>query len=40
MSNADIRVEKDSMGDVPVPADKLWGAQARFDRYKFEYGRS
>jgi hypothetical protein len=24
MSSADIRVEKDSMGDVPVPADKLF----------------
>jgi fumarate hydratase class II len=26
MSDADIRVEKDSMGDVSVPADKLWGS--------------
>jgi fumarate hydratase, class II len=27
MSQAAVRIEKDSLGEVPVPADKLWGAQ-------------
>jgi fumarate hydratase class II len=38
MSNADIRVEKDSMGDVPVPADKLWGAQTQRSLEHFSIG--
>ncbi len=25
----DVRIEKDTMGDVEVPADKLWGAQTQ-----------
>ena len=29
MSDAGVRVEKDSMGEVRVPADKLWGAQTQ-----------
>jgi fumarate hydratase class II len=29
MNKADMRVEKDSMGDVSVPATKLWGAQTQ-----------
>jgi fumarate hydratase class II len=29
MRNAEIRMEKDSMGEVSVPSDKLWGAQTQ-----------
>jgi hypothetical protein len=29
MSQTDTRVEKDSLGDVAVPAYKLWGAPER-----------
>jgi fumarate hydratase, class II len=29
MSNTDTRVEKDSLGEVAVPASKLWGAQTQ-----------
>jgi len=29
MSQTDTRIEKDSLGDVAVPADKLWGAPER-----------
>ncbi len=39
MSNVDIRVEKDSMGDVPVPAGKLWGAQTQRSLEHFSIGR-
>jgi fumarate hydratase, class II len=38
MSHAGIRVEKDSMGDVPVPADKLWGAQTQRSLEHFSIG--
>jgi fumarate hydratase, class II len=38
MSNANIRVEKDSMGDVAVPADKLWGAQTQRSLEHFSIG--
>ena len=38
MSNADIRVEKDSLGDVPVPASKLWGAQTQRSLEHFSIG--
>jgi fumarate hydratase class II len=38
MSNADVRIEKDSMGDVPVPADKLWGAQTQRSLEHFSIG--
>ena len=38
MSHADIRVEKDSMGDVRVPADKLWGAQTQRSLEHFSIG--
>jgi fumarate hydratase, class II len=38
MSHADIRVEKDSMGDVPVPVDKLWGAQTQRSIEHFSIG--
>jgi fumarate hydratase class II len=29
MSDNNLRIAKDSLGDVPVPADKLWSAQIR-----------
>ncbi|WP_231737776.1 class II fumarate hydratase [Terracidiphilus gabretensis] len=38
MSNADVRIEKDSIGDVPVPADKLWGAQTQRSLEHFSIG--
>jgi fumarate hydratase, class II len=38
MSNADMRVEKDSMGDVSVPASKLWGAQTQRSLEHFSIG--
>ena len=38
MSNADIRVEKDSLGDVAVPASKLWGAQTQRSLEHFSIG--
>src|SRR5580658_7396748 len=38
MSNADIRVEKDSMGEVSVPASKLWGAQTQRSLEHFSIG--
>jgi fumarate hydratase class II len=38
MSNADIRVEKDSMGEVSVPVSKLWGAQTQRSLEHFTIG--
>ncbi len=29
MSNAKFRIEKDSMGELKVPEDALWGAQTQ-----------
>ena len=34
------RIEKDTMGEVKVPADKLWGAQTERSRNNFKIGRS
>ena len=34
------RIEKDTMGDVKVPADKLWGAQTERSRNNFKIGPS
>jgi len=34
----DFRIEKDTMGDVKVPADKLWGAQTERSRNNFKIG--
>jgi fumarate hydratase class II len=39
MSDANIRIEKDSMGDVAVPADKLWGAQTQRSLEHFSIGQ-
>src|SRR5579863_7645146 len=38
MSDANVRIEKDSMGDVAVPADKLWGAQTQRSLEHFSIG--
>ena len=35
-----FRIEKDTMGDVQVPADKLWGAQTERSRNNFKIGNS
>ena len=32
------RIEKDTMGEVKVPADKYWGAQTERSRKNFEIG--
>ena len=34
----DYRIEHDSMGEVKVPADKLWGAQTERSHENFEIG--
>lgn len=34
----EFRIEKDTMGDVKVPADKLWGAQTERSRNNFKIG--
>jgi fumarate hydratase class II len=36
----EYRIEKDTMGDVKVPADKLWGAQTERSRNNFKIGPS
>jgi fumarate hydratase, class II len=38
MSDPNIRIEKDSMGEVSVPADKLWGAQTQRSLEHFSIG--
>ena len=37
-STMDYRIEKDTMGEVKVPADKLWGAQTERSRNNFKIG--
>ncbi len=37
---ADFRIEKDTMGEVKVPADKIWGAQTERSRNNFKIGPS
>ena len=34
----EFRIEKDTMGEVKVPADKLWGAQTERSRNNFKIG--
>ncbi|NER13850.1 class II fumarate hydratase [Leptobacterium flavescens] len=36
----EFRIEKDTMGEVKVPADKLWGAQTERSRNNFKIGPS
>jgi fumarate hydratase, class II len=38
MSENELRVEKDSLGEVSVPADKLWGAQTQRSLEHFSIG--
>jgi fumarate hydratase, class II len=38
MSQTDTRIEKGSLGDVAVPADKLWGAQTQRSLEHFSIG--
>jgi fumarate hydratase, class II len=38
MTTNNVRIEKDSLGDVPVPADKLWGAQTQRSLEHFSIG--
>ncbi len=33
-----FRIEKDTLGEVQVPADKLWGAQTERSRNNFKIG--
>ena len=33
-----FRIEKDTMGEVNVPADKYWGAQTERSRNNFKIG--
>jgi fumarate hydratase class II len=34
-----VRIERDSMGEIEVPADKLWGAQTQRSIHYFSIGR-
>ena len=36
----EFRIEKDTMGEVQVPSDKLWGAQTERSRNNFKIGPS
>ena len=36
----EFRIEKDTMGEVQVPADKYWGAQTERSRNNFKIGDS
>ena len=33
------RIEKDTMGEVKVPVDKMWGAQTERSRNNFKIGK-
>jgi fumarate hydratase class II len=35
-----FRIEKDTMGEVKVPAEKYWGAQTERSRHNFKIGRT
>ncbi|MEY2607440.1 MAG: fumarate hydratase, class [Verrucomicrobiota bacterium] len=39
MNNTDPRIEKDSLGEVKVPADRLWGAQTQRSLEHFSIGK-
>ena len=39
MNNTDSRIEKDSLGEVKVPADRLWGAQTQRSLEHFSIGQ-
>ena len=38
MNDTAVRIEKDALGEVPVPADKLWGAQTQRSIDNFPIG--
>jgi fumarate hydratase, class II len=39
LNNTDPRIEKDSLGEVKVPADRLWGAQTQRSLEHFSIGK-
>jgi len=39
VNNTEIRIEKDSLGEVEVPADRLWGAQTQRSLQHFSIGK-
>jgi Lyase len=39
LNNTDSRIEKDSLGEVKVPADRLWGAQTQRSLEHFSIGQ-
>jgi fumarate hydratase, class II len=39
LNNTDIRIEKDSLGEVKVAADRLWGAQTQRSLEHFSIGK-
>ena len=39
MNNTETRIEKDSLGEVQVPADRLWGAQTQRSLEHFSIGK-
>lgn len=34
----DYRIEKDTMGEIKVPANKIWGAQTQRSKENFQIG--
>lgn len=34
----DYRIERDTMGEIKVPANKLWGAQTQRSKENFQIG--
>jgi len=34
----DYRIEKDTLGEVRVPSDKIWGAQTQRSKENFKIG--
>lgn len=38
-NNMEYRIERDTMGEVKVPSDKLWGAQTQRSSMNFKVGR-
>ena len=39
MNKSEMRIEKDSLGEVEVPADRLWGAQTQRSLQHFSIGK-
>ncbi|MGA9289143.1 MAG: lyase family protein, partial [Anaerobacillus sp.] len=34
----DYRIERDTIGEIKVPADKMWGAQTQRSKQNFKIG--